>query len=238
MRCRDVRQLTKLVNPRSRHPRLAGSGTSSILIVHIPSFGVDNGRHSITTLASSEAAECISRGLEKYANGDRMGALKFFEESLQKDPTTSQRQAALFNSTAVHASFGDIELAQITLREGVNRGLDFEGALKSTDDPQLVRFQGSPQIVIQLRKFAEAVRRIKGAVGPADKPAAVPAGRSAGGGGYLGRDMSSMLRTDMTGIDPSLGGIFKRVAGLLVTGLVLGTILFYVGLQLTFPSYN
>ncbi len=33
-----------------------------------------------------------------------------------QDPTTSQRQAALFNSTAVHASFGDIELAQITLR--------------------------------------------------------------------------------------------------------------------------
>lgn len=33
-----------------------------------------------------------------------------------QDPTISQRQAALFNSTAVHASFGDIELAQITLR--------------------------------------------------------------------------------------------------------------------------
>lgn len=72
----------------------------------------------------------------------------------------------------------------------------------------------APQIVIQLRKFAEAVRRIKGAVGTADKPAAAPSGRpgaAAGGasegGGYLGRDMSSMLRTEMTGIDPSLGGM-------------------------------
>ena len=69
------------------------------------------------------------------------------------------------------------------------------------------------QIVIQLRKFAEAVRRIKGAVGPADKPAAAPSGRSAapagGGGGYLGRDMSNTLRTDMTGIDPSLGGALR-----------------------------
>ncbi|EIE20427.1 hypothetical protein COCSUDRAFT_43871 [Coccomyxa subellipsoidea C-169] len=162
-----------------------------------------------------------------------------------QSPTLSQRHAALFNSTAVHASFGDIELAQITLREGVNRGLDFEGCLKSTDDPQLVRFQGSPQIVIQLRKFAEAVRRIKGAVGTADKPAAAPSGRAgaaaggvAEGGGYLGRDMSSMLRTEMTGIDPSLGGIFRRVAGLLVTGLVLGSVLFYVGLKLAFPNYN
>ena len=70
------------------------------------------------------------------------------------------------------------------------------------------------QIVIQLRKFAEAVRRIKGAVGPAEKPAAAPSGRSAasaggGGGGYLGRDMSNTLRTDMTGIDPSLGGALR-----------------------------
>lgn len=32
------------------------------------------------------------------------------------------------------------------LAEGVNRGLDFEGALKKADDPQLVRFQGSPQV--------------------------------------------------------------------------------------------
>ncbi len=33
-----------------------------------------------------------------------------------QSPTEQERQAALFNSTAVHASFGDIELAQITLR--------------------------------------------------------------------------------------------------------------------------
>lgn len=39
------------------------------------------------TIAVVQAAECISRGLEKYANGDRMGALKFFEESLQKVPS-------------------------------------------------------------------------------------------------------------------------------------------------------
>ena len=71
------------------------------------------------------------------------------------------------------------------------------------------------QIVIQLRKFAEAVKRIKGAVEPAGRqgatsaaPAKAPRGVPSGGegGGVLGRDMSSTLRTDMTGIDPSLGG--------------------------------
>ena len=31
-----------------------------------------------------QAAECIAKGQEKYNAGDRMGALKFFEQSLQK----------------------------------------------------------------------------------------------------------------------------------------------------------
>lgn len=34
----------------------------------------------------------------------------------QEDATTRQRQEALYGSTAVHATFGDVELAQITLR--------------------------------------------------------------------------------------------------------------------------
>ena len=35
-----------------------------------------------------------------------------------QSPTLAQRRAAHFNATAVHASFGDVELAQITLRGG------------------------------------------------------------------------------------------------------------------------
>ena len=69
------------------------------------------------------------------------------------------------------------------------------------------------QIVIQLQKFAEAVSRIKGAVGSVnDKkaPTAAPGGKSAySSEGVFGRDLSSMLSTDLTGIDPSLGGEFK-----------------------------
>ena len=33
-------------------------------------------------------------------------------------------------------------------------------------------------------------------------------------------------------------GVVKRVAGLLVAGVVLGTVLFYVGLKLAFPDYT
>ena len=89
---------------------------------------------------------------------------------VRQAPSQEQRQAAFFNSTAVHASFGDIELAQITLRgavrlcpdsvyalemhytlltipslnrtDGIGAGLDFDAALK---DPAMVKFQGSPQ---------------------------------------------------------------------------------------------
>ena len=32
----------------------------------------------------AQAAECIAKGQEKYNAGDRMGALKFFEQSLKK----------------------------------------------------------------------------------------------------------------------------------------------------------
>ena len=67
------------------------------------------------------------------------------------------------------------------------------------------------QIVIQLQKFAEAVKRIKGAVGSVnDKkaPVAKPGATSAysGSENVFGRDLSSILNTDLTGIDPSLGG--------------------------------
>lgn len=92
-----------------------------------------------------QAAALLDEGKQKYNNGDKMGALKLFDRCLEKvraskltgrllfppvdkltaymvvqqAPSQEQRQAALFNSTAVHASFGDIELAQITLRGAV-----------------------------------------------------------------------------------------------------------------------
>ena len=93
----------------------------------------------------AQAAVLLEQGKDKYAKGDKMGALRLWERCLKQvrpcclphhafklelmssthqtltltepqEPSIEQRQAALFNSTAVHASFGDVELAQITLR--------------------------------------------------------------------------------------------------------------------------
>ena len=103
---------------------------------------------------ATAAQDLLDQGRQKYEGGDRMGALKLFEKTLQQacflymtlyklarrlpepvlwcfieiskvrllspfkvqDASKEERQAALFNATCVHASFGDIELAQITLR--------------------------------------------------------------------------------------------------------------------------
>ena len=79
------------------------------------------------------------------------------------------------------------------------------------------------QIVIQLQKFAEAVKRIKGAVGSVnDKkaPAAKPSSSSKSAYSsdtMFGRDISSILSTDLTDIDPSVGG--RSLANLLRANL-------------------
>jgi len=94
-----------------------------------------------------------------------MGALNLWEQSLKQNPETEQRIAALFNATCVHAGFGDVELAQITLREAVQRGLDFSKAIQDPTgvDEYMVKFIASQQVLVRLRKFDEATRKAMGA---------------------------------------------------------------------------
>ena len=76
------------------------------------------------------------------------------------------------------------------------------------------------QIVIQLQKFAEAVKRIKGAVGSVNDRTAPPAAAAAAGksayssDSVFGKDLSGLLSTDLTGIDPSLGGQLLSPTGI------------------------
>lgn len=68
----------------------------------------------------TQAETLLSQGRAKYEGGDRMGALRLWELALEQAPTPDQRRAALFNAAAVHASFGDLELAQIPLKDGAS----------------------------------------------------------------------------------------------------------------------
>ena len=54
----------------------------SIALTH--AFGGPSHAALMFAICCVQAAECIAKGQEKYNAGDRMGALKFFEQSLQK----------------------------------------------------------------------------------------------------------------------------------------------------------
>jgi hypothetical protein len=57
-----------------------------------------------------------------YCTHNMQMTLDSLTSVLQKEATARQRQAALYGCTAVHAAFGDVELAQMTLRGGLQLG--------------------------------------------------------------------------------------------------------------------
>ncbi|MEW5302450.1 MAG: hypothetical protein WDW36_005235 [Sanguina aurantia] len=176
-------------------------------------------------------------GKERYAAKDLMPALKHFEDVLSADPTTKQKQASWFGATAVHASFGDVELAQITLRAGIQEGLDYAQAL---NDPGMLKINTSTQVMIQLRKFNEAslaARDIRALNPKAASPGSRPISRNAE---KQDMDLASLIgsaKSDEAEVDTSVPAIIKRVFLLLLLGVVGGTVLFFLGLEYAFPKY-
>ncbi|GFR43470.1 hypothetical protein Agub_g4554 [Astrephomene gubernaculifera] len=201
-----------------------------------------NGRASaVLVLASAKADETLARAKAKYEEGDRLQAIKLYEEALEQDPDPKQRQAALFGVTAVHAAFLEVELAQISLREAVRYGLDYEQAIQ---DPSYVQIITSPQIFIQLRRFAQQLQNARAARPQAERPygssssstAASSAGRSKAG---AGQDLDSILGSasgERAEVDTSVGGIIRRVLLVLLAGIALGTGLWFLGLEYLFPK--
>jgi hypothetical protein len=191
--------------------------------------------------ASASAAEQLARGRAKFDAGDRGGALRLWEEAAaDASATTAQRVAAYYNATCVHASFGDVELAQITLRAALLGGLDFAAAVEdpAAVDPALVTLVASQQVRNRLRKFAEAAAKKAAAPAPPPPPPRAAAGGGAGSGaarpGLLADDMSGRLQTDLTGLDASALGIVRRVALLLAALSGLGVVLFFLGQKFMF----
>eukprot|EP00877_Chromochloris_zofingiensis_P006232 jgi/Chrzof1/1862/Cz10g24030.t1 len=191
------------------------------------------------TCNSQQATQLLQQANEKYNSKDMMGALKLYEDVIQQanvEATTRQKQAALYSATAIHAYFGDVELAQITLREAIRQGLDFEQAIQ---DPELVDIISSPQILIQLKRFNQTAQNALAARGRS-KPGGSSSGSTARSSSPLDQDLSSILgsaTSDQSDIDMSVGGVIKRVALVLAAGIGLGVALFYLGLEYAFPKY-
>lgn len=193
-------------------------------------------KRCVLTRASAEARELLAAGKVKYESGDRMGALKLWEDVPRYNPDDQERITALYNCTCVHAGFGDVELAQITLRDAVLQGLDFKEILTNPQsyDEDAVTFVASQQVQIRLKKFSEAA--LKAAA--AKKDAALPRSSSVRPTRktLMQDDISEVLETDMSGIDTSILGIVKRVVVLLVVLSGLGVGLWLVGLHYLFPD--
>lgn len=156
-----------------------------------------------------------------------MGALAKFDDALTQSPSQRERQIASFNSTCVHASFGDVELARFTLRDALQTGLDFEAALR---DPELLTVETSPQILIQLKRFSQSYEKSKGELATREAPVQEKTIFD------QADDVSDLLSTEITDMDTSIGGIVRRVLTLIVIGVVLFVVLFYAGLEYAFPT--
>lgn len=117
-------------------------------------------------------------------------------------------------------------------------GLEFEKAI-TTPEPGMVPLRAPQQVLISLKKFARVckdnVREERPAYNPTRGMQLTPAGvRTA----MAQEDIQELTGTEMkgAGMDKSLGGIFKRVAILLVLLVSSGVGMFYLGLKLAFPD--
>ena len=62
--------------------------------------------------------------------GDMMGALKEWDAGLAQSPDEEQRRELHFSSACVHAAFGDVELAKMSVRDAINAGLVWDEAVR------------------------------------------------------------------------------------------------------------
>lgn len=198
-------------------------------------------RH-FTKFRSSKAEAILLDAKQRYESGDKIQALNQYVAVLKENGITNpQVQKALFGATAVHASFGDIELAQMSLRDAIGQGLDFEGAL---NDPQTyVEIVTSQQILIQLRRFSSQLLKNQ-------EMAAIKLQASQRSSPSLSSPRSSPRATDLDlaallskpnqqdmEIDGAVMGIVRRVVILVIVGALLGTALWFIGLEYLFPKY-
>jgi len=189
------------------------------------------GAREPTARPTPQSASLLADAAAEYASNNRMPALRLFDAALACASSREEAAAAAWGAASVHASFGDVEPAQISLRAALDAGLDLDKALAVRPGDStglLVPFRGAPQITRQLKKFAWAGGRARAAPPP---PPPKPAAVATGPGGR-----QSAVPADLDGIDGSVGAIAVRVAGLVAALLGLGVGLYLYGLRFLVPG--
>lgn len=188
------------------------------------------GAREPTARPTPQSASLLADAAAEYASNNRMPALRLFDAALACASSREEAAAAAWGAASVHASFGDVEPAQISLRAALDAGLDLDKALAVRPGDStglLVPFRGAPRS----RASSKNSRRPSRARGPPPRPPPKPAAVATGPGGR-----QSAVPADLDGIDGSVGAIAVRVAGLVAALLGLGVGLYLYGLRFLVPG--
>jgi len=186
------------------------------------------GRRCVSTRASAEGAHLVAEGMDKYGQGDKMGALRCFERAAEQSESMQVKRAAYYNQCCCHTYFGDLELAQFALRDAILCGLDYAQA---QEDPTLLRMEASAQVRNQLRSFAAGRQSSSGTKQKREYERMKREGTNRGANMS---PMQGMLEDIDTGsnVDVTVGGLVRRVSLVIVAFVAV-----FFGLTLLLQYY-
>ena len=182
--------------------------------------------------SSGHPAETLldeSRGL--YEQGERMQGYKKLEQAMKLDEDASLpvRREIRYQAMCCVAAFGDVEMAKQYLREMELLGLPYDVAI---NDPSLMRMESSALMRNQLKKFASGSEKSFGTVQREvyERTKKTLPGGPGGDAPIVNKGLMELEIDDNT--DASVGGIAKRVGGVVLARIGGFALLFFAGLKL------
>ena len=170
-----------------------------------------------------------SRGL--YEQGERMQGYKKLEQAMKLDEDASLpvRREIRYQAMCCVAAFGDVEMAKQYLREMELLGLPYDVAI---NDPSLMRMESSALMRNQLKKFASGSEKSFGTVQREvyERTKKTLPGGPGGDAPIVNKGLMELEIDDNT--DASVGGIAKRVGGVVLASIGGFALLFFAGLKL------
>ena len=182
--------------------------------------------------SSGHPAETLldeSRGL--YEQGERMQGYKKLEQAMKLDEDASLpvRREIRYQAMCCVAAFGDVEMAKQYLREMELLGLPYDVEI---NDPSLMRMGSSALMRNQLKKFASGSEKSFGTVQREvyERTKKTLPGGPGGDAPIVNKGLMELEIDDNT--DASVGGIAKRVGGVVLASIGGFALLFFAGLKL------
>ena len=182
--------------------------------------------------SSEHPAETLldeSRAL--YERGERMQGYKKLERAMKLDDDASLpvRREIRYQAMCCVAAFGDVEMAKQYLREMELLGLPYDVAI---NDPSLMRMESSALMRNQLKKYASGSEKSFGTVQREvyERTKKTLPGGPGGDAPIVNKGLMELEIDDNT--DASVGGIAKRVGGVVLASIGGFTLLFFAGLKL------